>query len=123
MDNLRDMFAQSKESLDHAVEQLRKERNDNAEILEQHEQLKSENGELRVLLHALNLRLDRQDDALCATNEDVTRLESVMDAKRGEANENIEFLKREMVSSDSASAPCTYMLQLTYTYSPYNRMP
>ena len=117
------MFAQSKESFDHAVEQLRKERIDNSEILEQHEQLKSENGELRVLLHALNLRLDRQDDALCATNEDVTRLESVMDAKRGEANENIEFLKREMVSSDSASAPCTYMLQLTYTYSPYNRMP
>ena len=114
------MFAQSKESFDHAVEQLQKERVDNAEILEQHEQLKAENGELRVLIHDLKLRLDRQDDALGATNDHISRVEKAMDAKRDEANENLEFLKREMVSSGITSA-CR--LQLTYTFILPSRTP
>ena len=65
---LREMFDQSKESFDNAVEQLQKERNDNSEILQQHNVLKEENKNLRILIDQLNERLDGQDNKINATN-------------------------------------------------------
>ncbi len=95
---LREMFDQSKESFDNAVEQLQKERNDNSEILQQHNVLKEENKNLRMLIDQLNERLDGQDNKINATNEHIERLEHEIDVKNNSSDEDIVFIKREIVS-------------------------
>jgi seryl-tRNA synthetase len=92
------MFDQGKESFDNAVEQLQKERNDNSEILQQHNALKEENKNLRVLIDKLNERLDAQDNKINATNEHIERLEHEIDVKNNSSDEDIVFIKREIVS-------------------------
>ena len=92
------MFDQSKESFDNAIEKLQKERNDNSEIVKQHEELKNENAKLHILINKLNLRLDNQDNKINATNEHIEQLEHEIDLKNNNSEEELGFLKREIVS-------------------------